>query len=497
MYFWPTWRIAQQIQLVSTLLISIARKLCLVHHDRQRSERFVTVYLKISLDESESCVKVTTHVTTGAMMGESTLKARRMTADSTPSDSRILTPDQAVAVRNELDELLHSSQFSASSRCSALLAFVVNNALDGNFENLTERVLGTELFGRPHDYETGTDSIVRVRANDVRRRLAEHYAERQPASGVRIILRSGSYVPEFHWPAPEAPSALPEATHQKPPMSAAPRAEGAKHRFRKPVLAAAVLLMAASLLTLLWVRRAPPPDDALQQFWQPLIHNNSSVIMCFGNTTLFWPSAAVRHAIENNEQNFVIRPDGFTKTTDDIALEGDLLSAVSILHHLSREGVAAELRWPQEIATADLNQSNVIFIGAFNNPWSMSLNEGLRFSFKQVQSNSQSIWMIQDRASPNKNWSVTKDYPQNMSADYAIITRIFDRQGKRIEISVGGIGEFGTQAAGEFLTDESQMSAFAQVAPRGWEQRNLQIVLGMGIDGRKIVSPKILAINVW
>jgi hypothetical protein len=417
-----------------------------------------------------------------------------------------LTSDQAAAVKGELHVLLHSQQFSGSNRCSELLSFVVNNALAGNFENLTERVLGTELFGRSHDYETGTDSIVRVRANDVRRRLAEHYSEQHPASGVRIILRSGSYIPEFHWSAPEAPPALAETTYanyslvdsaaHNPPGPESPRAVAAEHTFRKPILAALLFLLAVSAPAILWVRNAPRPESAVKQFWEPLIRKNSSVMVCFGNTIAFWPSSAALQAIESGDQRSIITPQEITRTWDDIALEGDLRSALSIMELLHGYGIPTKLRWPQEIETSDLNKSNVIFVGSFSNPWSMSLNEGLRFSFKWTRTESKSIWMIHDRASPNKDWSITKHYPEQVIADYAIITRIIDGDG-RIEISIGGVSPFGTQAAGEFLTNEEAMRAFAQEAPRGWEHRNLQIVLGMGVDGKKIVNPKILATNVW
>ncbi len=80
---------------------------------------------------------------------------------------------------------------------------------------MTERFLGAELFGRPINYETGTDSIVRVRANDVRRRLGEYYSDGHGGSRVVIELVSGSYVPEFHWREPitaELAPALPPPT---------------------------------------------------------------------------------------------------------------------------------------------------------------------------------------------------------------------------------------------------------------------------------------------
>jgi len=120
-----------------------------------------------------------------------------------------------------------------------------------------------------------------------------------------------------------------------------------------------------------------------------------------------------------------------------------------------------DLRRPQQVQSADVNRSNAIFIGAFNNPWSMTLNENLRFSFKETQTASQSIWMIQDRTSPNQNWSITKACLEQSGVDYALITRIIDREGKRVVISVGGLSQFGTEAEGEFITDEAALSAFA------------------------------------
>src|SRR6202035_2009751 len=94
---------------------------------------------------------------------------------------------------------LASDVFSSSKRCRDFLELVVKRALAGDYESLTERFLGVELFGRAVDYETATDSIVRVRANDVRRRLGQYYSGKRSATPVRIDLIPGGYIPEFHW----------------------------------------------------------------------------------------------------------------------------------------------------------------------------------------------------------------------------------------------------------------------------------------------------------
>jgi hypothetical protein len=430
-----------------------------------------------------------------------------MTTASAHSDLRKLTLEQAADVQAELDALLRSQHFSSSKRCCEFLEFVVKRALARDYESLTERVLGAELFGRPIDYETSSDAIVRVRANDVRRRLAENYSQERSGSKIRISLASGSYIPEFHWVAPESSEAPADASATSPPLignaatsltaTEAVRSGAVWPRLAKPLLIATVLLLAVNGILILFRHNPTPPASALREFWQPLIQDHGAAIVCFGNATSFWPSESVRQAIENGDQALLENPGRITVTRDDTVTAGNLRAAVSISNLLSGYGITNQLRWPQEVQSAEVNRSNAIFVGAFNNPWSMSLNEGLRFSFKGIQSQSQRAWTIQDRTSPGQQWSITQAYPEQNNADYALITRVIDRDGKRVVISVGGLSQFGTEAAGEFITDEAALNAFARTAPHGWENRNLQIVLGMRIDGRKIVNTRILATNVW
>lgn len=59
-------------------------------------------------------------------------------------------------------------------------------------------MIGAELFGRSIDYDTGSDSVVRVMATEVRKRLKQFYLESsQDGSPVSFELPSGTYVPVF------------------------------------------------------------------------------------------------------------------------------------------------------------------------------------------------------------------------------------------------------------------------------------------------------------
>ena len=69
---------------------------------------------------------------------------------------------------------------------------MVEKALDGDFDLLKERLIGSELFGRSPGYDTGEDAIVRVAASDLRKRLLQFYGSSNPQSRFRIDLPPGS-----------------------------------------------------------------------------------------------------------------------------------------------------------------------------------------------------------------------------------------------------------------------------------------------------------------
>jgi hypothetical protein len=74
-----------------------------------------------------------------------------------------------------------------------------------------ERTLGIRLFRRNPDYDTSADAIVRVTASDVRKRLLSFYTALKAPPAIRIELPSGSYIVQFHDPAP-APFVEPSRT---------------------------------------------------------------------------------------------------------------------------------------------------------------------------------------------------------------------------------------------------------------------------------------------
>jgi TolB-like protein/Tfp pilus assembly protein PilF len=128
---------------------------------------------------------------------------------------------------------------------------VIEHTLAERIDSLKERMIGVEMFGRPVDYDTANDAVVRVKATEVRRRLAQYYQDSAGRdASVRIELPVGSYVPKFAWPAaPAEPSSAP-STSPRPALSPGTQAAASpvpaiRRSRRRWFVAAALIPLAA------------------------------------------------------------------------------------------------------------------------------------------------------------------------------------------------------------------------------------------------------------
>src|SRR5579863_10125301 len=121
------------------------------------------------------------------------------------------TPEE---IRAQLQRVLASPAFHGSKRCQQFLDYVCDKALSGESGALKERTIAIEVFGRSPHSELGEDTIVRVGAREVRKRLAQYYVTPDgAASEIRIDLPSGAYSPEFRYSR-----VMPEPEVAPPPM---------------------------------------------------------------------------------------------------------------------------------------------------------------------------------------------------------------------------------------------------------------------------------------
>ena len=99
--------------------------------------------------------------------------------------------------KSELQTLLASGLFSRSPSLDHLLRYVCDRYFEGRSDDVKEYNIAVEALGRPPDFDQKKDSIVRVEAYRLRRRLSEYYAGPGASHDVHILVPQGQYAPKF------------------------------------------------------------------------------------------------------------------------------------------------------------------------------------------------------------------------------------------------------------------------------------------------------------
>ncbi len=400
---------------------------------------------------------------------------------------------QEVEIGATLDRVLASSAFRKSEQCRKFLSYVVEHSHKGEDELLKERIIGVEVFGRAANYDTAEDPVVRVRATEVRKRLAQYYGESAAESDVRIEIPSGSYRVEFHWHTANAPDmAVPS-----PPA-----------RRRVPWLAAGLGL---AVLFAVWagvlvMRRSTPPDT-VEQFWVPVLESSKPVLIYCGQPVVYFLSREVHDRYRNTvppekqrgsyaltlDPKESIRGSDVIPVTDQFVGIGNAHTAALLAGLFAEKHKAVEIRYANDLSFSDLRGSPSVLIGAFSNLWTLEMQAGLRFVFEQDKG----ARRIRDR-SDNHTWQLPDLAPDGKTPeDYAVVSRLFDSATGQLLISAAGITQNGTRSAGEFLTNASLMKEALAKVPADWPKRNVQVLLHSNVYKGIPGSPKVVAAHVW
>jgi hypothetical protein len=419
-----------------------------------------------------------------------------MSVTSTHPHSDQLTPIQEAAVRAELEAVLKSPHFASSKRCHDLLEFVVNGALQRDFDNLSERFIGASVFGRPIEYETATDAIVRVRANDVRRRLAQYYLELKKPSTVRIGLNSGSYIPEFHFPShkgSQGENGLHAENHAHRSVEAeepedAPRPVWRQKKWLLPGVAVALCLLAVAGFLVI---RSFSPKSQVERFWNPILRNKGDILICAGGNT-FQQTPVPGFITAGKEIDYPY----FSLQTE---VSTTLLSTL-----IERRGATPQFRFAATTPLPEFHEHPIILLNAYNNQWTLRLTEPLRFYFSPelhaytstdlVVPHPQSILDHQDA---KVAWHRDATRPYENTDDYAILARFWDKTTENWVIVLAGLGRNGTEAATRFAVDPSYLQGLRDRLGSDFGDRNIEVVLRAQVVDGKTGSPQIMAVHAW
>jgi hypothetical protein len=180
----------------------------------------------------------------------------------------------------------------------------------------------------------------------------------------------------------------------------------------------------------------------------------------------------------------------------------DTVTIARVVGALEARNKQVLIRRGSSSSFSDLREGAVVLIGAFNNEWSLRLTRQLRYSL--AMDADRHIIYIRDAKNPgSRNWSwATNQPPEPVTGanspklqDFALISRIRDSETGHVVVVIGGLYTYGTETAGEFLTNPDLLQAIsAQVRASGGSE-NLQIILGTTVTDGTPGPPRVLAVS--
>ena len=101
------------------------------------------------------------------------------------------------AERAELEAILASGVIGRANNLVRFLTFVCEEYFKGCVDEIKEYSIAVQALGRPESFDPQVDTIVRVTAHALRKRLEDYYRTTGAEHPVHICLPAGHYVPKF------------------------------------------------------------------------------------------------------------------------------------------------------------------------------------------------------------------------------------------------------------------------------------------------------------
>lgn len=197
--------------------------------------------------------------------------------------------NDAAARRALLERIASSAAFQKSQRARELLEYLGRRALDCPEQPVREQDIGVAVFGRTPGYDTSQDTLVRVQASQLRKKLAQYFEEEGKSEPLRVRLPKGSYMLQFF---------------ESEPVMAEPARLAFLERPRWLGWALAGCLLAASLF-LLWENRKLArrleaglgPHASVDRLWRQMFDNGHPTFLLLSDLGLLPLQDALQHHI--------------------------------------------------------------------------------------------------------------------------------------------------------------------------------------------------------
>jgi hypothetical protein len=392
----------------------------------------------------------------------------------------------ASAVRQQVEKILHSGEFSGSQVLRNLLSFLTEHSIERPAEAIKEYELAVAVLGKAEGFDPRLDSAVRVHAARLRSKLAEYYMSDGIEDPVLIEVPKGSYHVSWRYRAGDS------GTHPAPTemtLQSLPAVSSRKW-FAAGFLAAAVLVSSAAVI---WLSiRAVKIPQAVEAFWQPFLRSPQAPVIVFSNHRFTGSSATGLHYFREGI-------DSPSDSNDTYSGTGTVMAVAELSSLFSLAGRSSRLKRAELLTWDEVKDSNVVFVGAPEaNSRLGELAPLQHFRFKSSHEEPQFGTGGIVNVHPGTGEDAVYYGPGKPFAfDYAIIALLPNLNPERKVLILAGTNTYGCQAMAEFVTRPDLLGELYRRlgVPEGEHLPDFEALLKVSVSGGVPVQTQILIVR--
>jgi hypothetical protein len=393
--------------------------------------------------------------------------------------------------------VVESSTFAKSERLSSFLTCICDLSLSGRAGEINEQKIGTTVFGRPLDYDSSIDGIVRPQASRLRHRLDLYFNGEGVNEPVRITLPRGSYVPVFEPNPGQSPAADPPSFPTVSPALSSPSEATATllsslRSARLPWLLVMVLLVALLVVGVRSAKRFTAnasSSSTPHPLWSLLFRPNQRTIVVPSDTGLVLWQSATRQSIDLERylsgsyraQSTGDIPTGQVDPSDLASRRYTSIVDLGIVKQLTEiadvQKSRLALSYARDVRVDDLKEANVVLIGAAAaNPWVELFEPKMNFVFTDAHIRQYTVLNRTPTGTEPPRWIANYDDVQHRV--YGVVAFLPNLSGTGNVLILEGTSMAGTQSAWDFVADDSSFLPFVNRIRRpGGSIPHFQLVL--------------------
>ena len=393
-------------------------------------------------------------------------------------------PEPSIEERLALIERVAASeQFSRSARLRDFLLYVGRQSLKKGSTEIHEQEIGAKVFGRDDSYDRAADTIVRVNATELRKRIDSYFAQNGANEPLIFEIPRGIYKPVFRWrlPAVSEGALIQVGTQEATPVSPVFPAPAKRYVFAVTIvfLCLSIALIAVCIVQFQEIRTmrvALNPwegQPTVAAFWTGFLDPHRQTDIVLPDASLSIREELTGHPITlsnyinreyiNETESLPFSKDRRDDLTNiyshNLVAFGDYRAAQEILA-LCPVGSSLRLTLSRFFQAESVKHDNLILIGGKKaNPWIYLFDDRMNFSLDYDPA--EGLGYISNRHQhPGEAATYTPArYPSGFEG-YSVVAYLPNPSHNGNVIILTGTDSDATSATAEFLTSEEQLKKF-------------------------------------